>query len=173
MATETQHKKVPKTSTAKSRAAKKRRRNENRKLLHNAKRITGMTAEQLEIGHVDPVDAIQQVLDRTYAQLVVASREADNVPSTELWRDTMVGRLPNEWVRLEEDLRTQVQQIAGKMLHLNIEDRKAHASELIAAAIAPVLSAIIKDLKLTPEQKKKAPEIVRGHLQLLEGGGEG
>lgn len=157
------------TSQKRKKAARqRRRRNEQRKLLREARRITGMTA--VDLGRIDPVDAIQGVLDRAYAQLVVASTEVDNLEASELWRDTMVGRVPNEWIRLETELRREVGNVARSMLQLDIDDRKAHAAELIAAAIAPVLEGVFKDLKLTDKQKLKAKESVATHLRVLEGG---
>lgn len=156
--------------TKKQKAARRKRRNEQRKLLREARAITGLTAEDL--GRIDPVQAIQATLDRSYAQLVVAATEADNLPADELWRDTMVGRIPNEWIRLEGELRKEVQNIAGKMLQLDIDDRKAHAAELIAAAMAPVLEGVFKDLKLSDKQKARARESLGNHLRLLEGGRE-
>lgn len=149
---------------------RKKRRNENRRLLATARALTGMTAEQLQLGSINPIDAIQQVLDRGYAELVVASREVDNLKADEIWRDTMVGRIPNEWIRLQEDLKREVSTVAGKMLHLDVESRKAGAAELMAGALAPVLGEIFKKLQLTEAQKAKAPDIVRHELQLLEGG---
>lgn len=159
------------TEQKRKRAVKrKKRRNEQRKLLREARAITGMTAEDL--GRIDPVEAIQRVLDRSYAQLVVAATEVDNLESDEIWRSTMVGLVPNEWIRLEKELRNEVGNTANRMLQLDIDDRKAHAAEVIAAVMAPVLEGVFKDLKLTDAQKRKAKESVGAHLRLLEGGAE-
>lgn len=163
---------LSKAEKAKRQKQRKHRRNENRKLLRAARERTGLTAAELDQGQVDPVHALEATLSRAYAEMTVASDEVDNLKSDEQWRDTMVGKLPNEWIRLEHELRKEVRIIAGKMMDLNIEDRKTRASELMAAAIAPVIGGILKDLKLTPQQKELAKEAVGAHLHVLEGGRE-
>ena len=136
-----------------------------RALLKDALRKSAIEAPDMQ---AVPDEALQAVLDRTYSMLAFAMKKVDRLNGTELWRNTREGRVPNEWIRLEQDLRAEVAYISGRMIDLNIEGRKANAAELMASAIAPVLKRILSELELTDEQRKAAPRIVRQHLTLLE-----
>jgi hypothetical protein len=148
---------------------RKKRRNENRKLLREVNRVAAM--EAVVERDVDPADALQDVLDAAVARLHVAMAHANELDEDEVFRDTMMGKIPNEWLRLEKDLRSEVAVLAGRMIGLNIAGRQANAAEALATAIAPVLSGVFDGLGLTAAQKRKAPELVREHLQLIEGRG--
>jgi hypothetical protein len=119
---------------------------------------------------IEPADAIQFVLDRAVHMLKNAVEGVSQLEPDEIWRDTMVGRIPNEWIRLEEDLRKEVTQIAGRMLQLDIDGRRADAAEAVAVLLAPILEHIFKELKLTKKQKELAPSAVHSGMKLLEGG---
>ncbi len=54
-------------------------------------------------------------------------------------------------------------------LDAGVNERRVRVAEGMAASLAPVLKAIFDQLRLTPEQQKRAPEILRKNLMLLEG----
>lgn len=142
------------------------KRNANRKALRDARNLALLTGTPEE--NIDPHNAMQFILDRATHMLTNAIAGVENLQPDEVWRETMVGKIPNEWIRLEEDLRKEVWAIAGKMISLGIDDRKARAAEIMAQILAPVLAGILKDLALTPEQEERAPEVVEAHLKVLE-----
>lgn len=147
---------------------RQRKRNANRKALRKARNqalVTGTPEPD-----INPEDAMQFILDRAVHMLKNAIKGVADLKPDEVWVDTMVGRIPNEWIRLEEDLRKEVHQIAGRMLQLNIDGRRADAAEAIAIVMAPVLETIFKELKLTAKQKARAPEAVGVGMRLLEPG---
>lgn len=145
-----------------------KRRNANRKALRAARNLALVTGE-VEEG-IDPSEAMQLVLDRSVHMLRNAIQGVSDLKGDEIWRDTMVGRIPNEWIRLEEDLRKEVSQIAARMIDLDLEGRKVALTEAMAMVLVPVFDHIFKELKLTKAQKAKAPDVVRAGLQLLESG---
>jgi len=147
----------------------RRRKRQGRKLMRDALSMTAANAE--EIQHLDPIHALQFVLNRTYAWLQIAIAEVDKLPEDEFWRDSPMGRIENEWVRLEADLRKDVAYLSARMLELDMEDRRAQAVELIAGTIAPVLEGVLDDLDLTKKQQARAKKVVGKHLKLLEGDG--
>lgn len=159
--------KTPKSPEAVAKKRQNKRRSQ-RKALKEARSLALTTGTPEE--NIDPGNAMQFILDRATHMLTQAILGVENLEADEVWVDTMVGRIPNEWIRLEEDLRKEVWMIAGKMINLNIDDRKARAAEIMASVMAPVLKAILEDLVLTPEQQERAPQIVQAHLQVLEGG---
>lgn len=156
---------TPKRSTRKGSGSK---RNRQRKLLRDARERVML--EAVPAYGADPVEALQEVLEGALAQLRVARERSGKLTEQELWRDTMVGKIPNEWIRLEADLRQEVAHLAGRMIGLDIAGRNAAAAEAIAEVMVPLLDGIFADLRLTPKQRERAPEVVAGRLKLLEGG---
>jgi hypothetical protein len=146
-------------------ATNKRRKRETREL---AERFAAAGV----VEQADPLETLQHVLDRCFKMLVFTETEVESLTDQEFWRDTMSGKLPNEWIRLEQDLRNEVSATAGKMVALGIAERRMRASEVIAAAIAPALDGILRELKLSKAQRKLAPQVVERHLKLIEGNAE-
>jgi hypothetical protein len=144
----------PKTKTAKG----KQRRNVNRKLLRKV-RNEALTRGESE-PDIQPDDALQYVLDRAVHMLKNAIKGVESLKADEVWRDTQMGRIPNEWIRLEEDLRKEVSDHAGRMIALDIEGRCANAAEALSMVLAPVLDHILSDLGLTKAQKARTPAVV-------------
>jgi hypothetical protein len=149
-------------------ARRQNKRRSQRKALREARNIALTTGTPEE--NIDPGNAMQFILDRATHMLTQAVLGVEDLSPDEVWVDTMVGRIPNEWIRLEEDLRKEVWGIAGKMITLNIDDRKARAAEIMASILAPVLKGILDDLHLNATQQKRAPDVIEAHLKVLEGG---
>lgn len=147
-------------------AAKGKRR--NRRLYRDAQRVTGLAAEELH--NTDPVEAMQHVLDTSFAHLLYAGKRVSELTEDEFWRDTLAGRVPNEWFALEAGLRREVLEVTARMLHLGIEDRRARVAEVLAITLAPVLEQMITELRLTDAQRKQAPAIIGAALKQLESG---
>jgi N12 class adenine-specific DNA methylase len=157
------------TPATKERKKRDKRKRAQRKLLGEA--ISKTIAEAPDQGRTDPVEALQIVLDRTYSWLVYVAKKTGELPEEDLWRKTKgVGKIPNEWVRLERDLRNELAYLSARMLDRDIETRWAQAAEIVATAIAPVLEGILSDLKLTKKQRARAKRVVQSHLQMIEGG---
>lgn len=55
-------------------------------------------------------------------------------------------------------------------LHAGVEERQVRVAEKWGGELANVLGAILEDLKLTKEQRDRAPDVVGRHLRVLEGG---
>ena len=143
----------------------KRRR---QRLYRDAMALTGLSAEEMR--NVDPVEAMQHVLDTSFAHLLFAGTKVSELPEDELWRGFGQHKTPNEWINYESHLRREVLEVTARMLHLGIEDRRARATEILAVTMAPVLEQVINNLRLTPAQRKNAPEIVGKALKQLESG---
>lgn len=161
-------KRSPAGTAARRQTKRKAKRNAHRKALRLVRNLALTTGTPGE--NVDPANAMQYVLDRATHMLMNAVKGVEDLEADEIWRDTMVGRIPNEWIRLEDDLRKEVWGLAGKMIALDLDDRKARAAEIMAAILAPVLKGILDDLNLNKAQMAKAPKVIQGHLELLEGG---
>lgn len=74
------------------------------------------------------------------------------------------------WVRAYHDDLDRLARFSKMALDAGVEERRVRAAERFADSFATALQGILGDLALTPEQQKRAPEIVRRHLIVLEGG---
>ena len=149
--------------------------NRNRRLLRDAHE-RAMEAAPLA-PHVDPVEALLEVLSRATARYRVCVAEVDKleygIGDGRQWRETPnQGLTPNEWIRLENDLREDIMHLAGRMVALGILDRHTPARQLVADALAPALIEMFAELSLTPEQRVLLPDVVRRALLPLEAGGD-
>ena len=147
-------------------AAKGKRRRQH--LYKDAQRLTGLSAEEMK--NTDPVEAMQHVLDTAFGHLLFAGKQVGELDEDELWHTYFGEKVPNEWLVLEARLRQEVLDITARMMHLGIEDRRARVAEVLAITMAPVLEQMIRELRLTPAQRARAPQIIGTALKQLESG---
>jgi hypothetical protein len=112
----------------------------NSRLLAEARTVTTTrrSASRLE---ADPVEALQEVLDGLVADLRFTQKQVDRLPEDQLWRDTMVGRIPNEWIRLRDDYRQGVAALAGSMIARGIAEKAVN----VKAAQAALMATMVKE----------------------------
>lgn len=65
----------------------------------------------------------------------------DKLAEDDMWRDTMVGRIPNEWIRLRDDYRQQVAALAGSMVARGIAEKAVN----VRAAQHALMATMIKE----------------------------
>jgi hypothetical protein len=87
----------------------------------------------------DPIAALQEVLDGAVQDLRYAQGKVDQLTGPELWRDTLTGKIPNEWIRLRNELRVEVERCANNMVRNGIAERAVAIGE---ARMVLVIGAI-------------------------------
>lgn len=90
---------------------------------------------------VMPIDAIQEVLDSLTADLRLSQKMVDGLKEEDLWRDTMVGKLPNEWIRLRDEYRDKLATLAGSMIARGIAEKAVN----VRAAQAALMATMVKE----------------------------
>jgi hypothetical protein len=100
---------------------------------------------------VNPVDAIQEVLDGLTADLRLTQKMVDTLPENQLWRDTMVGKLPNEWIRLRDEYRDRTAALAGSMVARGIAEKAVNVSAARAALMATMVKEAMRRAGAPPE----------------------
>lgn len=90
---------------------------------------------------INAVDVIQETLDGLVADLRLTQKMVDRLPEEELWRDTMVGKLPNEWIRLRDEYRDKVASLAGRMVERGIAEKSVN----VRAAQAALMATMVKE----------------------------
>lgn len=82
-------------------------------------------------------------------------------------------RVPSIWVELYQKERGHLARVSKMALDAGVAERQVRLAERQGELLAGAIQAILADLKLSPDQRKLAPGVVRRHLTALpavEGG---
>lgn len=137
-------------------------RNANRKRLREA-RATVEARRSAAPLDANPVDVIQETLDGLVADLRLSQRMVDGLAEPDLWRDTMVGRIPNEWIRLRDDYRSQAAALAGSMITRGIAEKAVN----VRAAQAALMATMVKEAMRRAGLPQEAIRAVGDELRTL------
>lgn len=74
----------------------------------------------------------------------------------------------NLWFQIRRDAVDRLAKYSKMALDAGVEERRVQLAENWGEDVARLLKGILGDLKLTPKQKERAPEIIRTHLLSLE-----
>lgn len=78
----------------------------------------------------------------------------------------------NLWVRVRQQGMDRLAKFSKMALDAGAEERRVRVAEQAGEGLALAIRAILEGLQLTPDQERRAPELVREALELLERGGE-
>ena len=117
----------------------------------------------------DPAEALQEVLDLHVAELRYAQAKVDALPDNELWRDTMVGRIPNEWIRLRDEKAAAVQTTANNILRAGIADRAVRVQEAQLLLVVTAIHRAAERAGLSRTDVRKLGSALREELPAIEG----
>jgi hypothetical protein len=95
--------------------------------------------------------------------------KVDELAEDEIFVGTAFGPIPNQWLRLEADLRQEVERSAGKMVQLGIADRAVKLQEAKAALMVQALLAAARDAGIPREQVRKLGPALRTRLREAAG----
>lgn len=112
------------------------------------------TANRRSAARIDaqPVDVVQETLDGMVADLRFAQKMVDGLPEEAMWRDTMVGRIPNEWIRLRNEYRDRTAHFAGRMIERGIAEKAVNVSAAQTALMATMIKEAAIRAGLDPDQ---------------------
>ena len=142
----------------------------NRKLLAEARAVTSTRRSSTRLD-VNPVDALQEVLDGLTQDLRLSQKMVDGLQEKELWRDTMVGKIPNEWIRLRDDYRDRTAALAGSMVARGIAEKAVNVSAARAALMATMVQEAMRRAGAPQDMIRATGEQLR-QLAIGAAGGE-
>jgi hypothetical protein len=118
---------------------------------------------------VEPVEVLLEVLGRATARFRAAAEQVDKLAEKDLWKKSIAGQIPHEWVRYEDDRRVELGYLTSRMISLEISAKDAQSRERLAEAYAIVIEGIVEGLELSAEQREMLPGVIRERLpRLLE-----
>ncbi|WP_445151142.1 hypothetical protein [Baekduia sp. Peel2402] len=138
--------------------------NPNNKLIRAARMEVerGRSATRL---HSDPVEVLQEILDGAVADLRYAQSKVDALPDDEAFRDTAQGVVPNEWIRLRDRYRDELERMTNNMVRAGIADRAVRVSEAKAALMVAAIKDAALDIGLPGDQVRALGEALRRRIQ--------
>lgn len=121
-------------------------------------------------GHVAWVGAVVAGLERD--ELVWGLAEEIDRPVTDSGGgvETKHKAGVSVWVELYQRERRHLAQVSKAAIDAGVSERMVSVFEQVGAAYVSVLERVLDELELSPAQRQRVPELVRGHLVALTGG---
>jgi hypothetical protein len=73
----------------------------------------------------------------------------------------------NAWLKLYQQERAHLVKVCSEAIRAGIEERRVKLAEAQGEQVAQAIRGILDDLRLTPEQISRVPDIVPKHLRAL------
>jgi hypothetical protein len=116
-----------------------------------------------------PAEAIQGVLNLSVGQLLYVNSQVLDLEPGDYTDEAGV---TNEWVRWQDRLMDQVSRYAAIAANMGVQERQVRVQEAQTELIAKVLQGVVRDLELTPAQRKRVGPAIRKQLTALAAGPE-
>lgn len=144
-----------------TRNGKKKKRNKALMRELRQRAVTEVENRDSLFRDVSPEDALQTVLNNAHAMMLFYEEEAGKVKKSELWRDTISGRIPHEAIRAAQQSRAEVAHLAGRAIDLGLELRKVNLAERNADILTVFIESVMNEVGLNPAQRRKLGPAIR------------
>lgn len=153
-------------------------------------RSAAAPALELLVGHtvdVDPMEALLMCVRISAAEVAYFSHQVSLIKDeTELitrpTHQVAAGKDPikmwlkadrqlNLWVRERHKAMERLARYSKMAIDAGVEERLVRVAETVGSRLADAIQGILNELELDAKQLKKAPQVVRKHLTVLEGAG--
>lgn len=118
---------------------------------------------------INPVEAITWCIHITAGEIEWFSARMAELEKEDWFEQNILGKQLNILGRERANAIVRLEKFAKDAIALGIAERRVRIAEQYGAALARLLRGVMEDLQLTPQQKERAPAIIRKHLILLEG----
>jgi hypothetical protein len=119
---------------------------------------------------MNPLDALLWCVKICAGEVQWLGEKMSELEQKDWTEDTLLGKQFHLFAR---ERRTRMNDLANYSkiaISLGIAERAVRLAEQYGETLARLISGILGDLELTPDQLKKAPVVVRRHLIAIEGG---
>lgn len=121
---------------------------------------------------INPLDALLWCIKIRAGEVQWLSERIAELDQKDWLEDTIVGKQLHLWVRERKGAMADLARYSQMAISLGIAERAVKLAETYGEMLARLIQGILGDLNLSDEQRAKAPQIVRRHLILMDGGGE-
>lgn len=119
---------------------------------------------------INPLDAIIKCISIRHGELTWLSEKMSKLAEREWTEDTLYGKQFHVYARERQAAMNDVVRYSQIAVSLGIAERYVKMAETYGEMLANLIRGILDDLVLTPEQRERAPAIVRARLIALDGG---
>jgi hypothetical protein len=116
---------------------------------------------EIKVNGTDPIEALQMCLDRAVEHWRVAMAAVDKIEEGNLFEDTINGKMPHHWFRLENQLRQEVTRLSAAMINLGIAERQVRVQEAQAMLLAKMVRDAAVEAGLPQEQVRALGRALR------------
>ena len=146
-----------KNSSAETKAARK----QSRSMIKQNNALADLKKFATPVPGTTPEMLFENLLDQVNGQLSQVNTAVSNIPAEEMWRDTIAGRQPNEWILLQRDLMDRAFRFAHSALGMNLKRRQVEVEEAQAAMVAFLLREALTRANLPKRQMDAVMVAVR------------
>lgn len=119
---------------------------------------------------INAMDALMWMIKVTAGEIKWLSDQMAGLQEKDWVEDTIAGRQFHLYARERQKRADSLARYSAQAISLGIAERAVKMAETYADLLARLIQGILGDLDLTPEQRAKAPVIVRKHLIAIDGG---
>lgn len=122
-----------------------------------------------EVNYCSAQIAELEAADAVGHPVVEVERAAGDAEGTLVERRRQTVAL-NIWIRARQDAVERLARFSKMALDAGVAERQVRVAERYGQQIAQLLAGVLAELDLNERQQRRAPDVVRRHLVLLEGG---
>ncbi len=139
-----------------------------------------------DIGYVDPLEAMMMCIRISAAEVTFFSEQVKTLTMEDVLErpraQTVHGAVEsvvydlkgqqqlNIWIRERQRSVDRLARFSKMAIDCGIAERQVRIAEQMGDLMARMVDGVMRDLKLTPEQQERAPEIVRHNLAMITAG---
>lgn len=118
---------------------------------------------------INPLDALLMCIKIRAGEVVWLGQRIAELDETDWIHDTIAGKQLHWAARERHAAMQDLARFSQMAISLGIAERAVKLAETYGEMLARLIHGILGDLDLSPEQRAKAPQIVRRHLIALDG----
>jgi hypothetical protein len=119
---------------------------------------------------INALDALMWMIKITAGEIKWLSDQMATLQEKDWVEDTIAGKQFHLFARERQKRADSLARYSAQAISLGIAERAVKLAETYADLLARLIQGILGDLDLTPEQRAKAPLVVRKHLIAIDGG---
>lgn len=117
---------------------------------------------------VTPSRAVLGTLHLAAGQLAYATLKVGELDEEDMFVDTIAGKMPHHWIRLQGELEERVVRFSAAAAHMGVAERQTDLMAAHTEMMGELLRTVITDVGLTAAQRKKLGPALRKALPLIE-----
>lgn len=137
------------------------------RLYHAAKAEVERSRSSASLGS-DPIEVLQELLDGWVADLRYAQSKVDGLPEDEVFRQTAQGTVANEWIRLRDRYREELERASTNLVRSGIADRAVRIREAQAVLFVHAVQDAASDAGIPLDQVRALGQALRRRVNELD-----